>query len=316
MAPPSVSSPVTTPYSSQYISSALKGNGGEKAKTVRIQESQADEAHQQQGTNNNSTKRATATTAFNSPTSTPAATLPTSNVAPLLPSSALYGGASSLYGGANMGMYGGGYGGGGAYNPMLMGGGMYSGGYGAMNMLGGPLNTLNQVLFSVQTVVFSLGQAVQIIGMNTQAIKQLFESLTGMFDHIVAAVQELQALEQQQRDNMTEQQLKRKRRLQMLRWTLATAVSYSAYRLVRRMFGRRRDDAMQRLTMGNGGSYGDPSGALPNFNTQYGNAGYGNGSYNGYGGMNHPPYSSSGMLPHQSSYGGYNGNYGQGGGYY
>ena len=52
-------------------------------------------------------------------------------------------------------------------------------------MAGGPLSSLNQLLFSIRSVIFSLEQAMQIVSMSAQGLRQLLESATGMFDHVV-----------------------------------------------------------------------------------------------------------------------------------
>lgn len=195
-------------------------------------------------------------------------------------SSLLMGGG--MYGGTGMGMYGS-YG---MYNPMMSG----------MGMGMGPLNSLNQLLFSVQTVVFSLGQAVQIIGMNTQAIKQLFESITAMFDHAVATIQEMQALER--RRVLTDEEKRRQRRLRALRWTLATAVTYAVYRLVRRWTSSRRQP--QRIQQGN----------YPSSLQGYDNALASGASNTPYTSHNMNPYSSAAMSPYQPYRQSHTGEYG------
>jgi hypothetical protein len=148
----------------------------------------------------------------------------------------------SSYGGASGGMFGssgyygaGVYGGGGygMFPPSMM----MMGGYGGVgNGLMGPISSLNQFLFGVQTVIFSLGQAVQIVSMNASAIHQLLESATAMFDHALATYRELRDLERRRQiKHESEQDKKRRRRLQALRWALATAASYAGYRVIRRV---------------------------------------------------------------------------------
>jgi hypothetical protein len=181
-------------------------------------------------------------------------------------------------------------------------------------------------LFSVQTVVFSLGQAVQIIGMNTQAIKALMESLTGMLDHAVATVRELhtsmmeQQQQQQGRRPLTDEQRKRQRRLRVLRWTMATALSYAVYKLIRRLSSGRRHAPIHQQ-----GNYNPPPHPSLGYNGGGGyESGFSNSQLNPYSaqpsyGNFSSPYAPTTALPAYpqalNSYGSH-GTYGVGGGYY
>lgn len=140
------------------------------------------------------------------------------------------------YGSSPMGMYGGmgGYGGGyGMYGGY--GGGMMMGGGGGG---GGHLSELNQFLFGLQSVMFSLSQAIQIVGMNTQSFTQLFESASTMLDSAIDTFHEMRTINNICQEFETDEQRKRRKRLKALRWAIVTAVTYSAYKLIRRLLYR------------------------------------------------------------------------------
>lgn len=138
------------------------------------------------------------------------------------------------------GMSGMGYGG--MYSPY---GGMYSpygGGMGMPMMMTGPLSNLNQFLFGVQNVIFSLSQAIQIVSMNTQALQQLLDAAMHLLDKAWSTWKDM-LLEYERQIPLgrpeTEEDRIRRRRVRILRWTLATAASYAVYKLVRRVFAPR-----------------------------------------------------------------------------
>jgi len=143
------------------------------------------------------------------------------------------------YGGMDMMGGIGGYGG-------MMGMGMGMGGMG-MGM-GHP--GITSALFTFQQLVFSLGQAMQILGMNTQALSQIFQSGVHMFHNARNAICDMKDTIEDHTSNLcstdhnkgqdTEEQRKKRRRLQVLRWSLALAVSYAGYRFVRYFLRKRR----------------------------------------------------------------------------
>ena len=206
---------------------------------------------------------------------------------------------SSLYNGglgAGMGMMGGG---------MLGMGGMYGGMYGSPYGMGmgfgmGPLNTLNQFLMGVQTAIYSLNSAVQVIGMNKQALHQLLDAASSMVEHALATWHEMRALEAIAKDQETEEQKMRRRRLKALRWAMVVAATYAAWRVIRSAFSSRKH-RRRNLTSATETSYASYSNQAMT-------------PYNG-GGYNSSPYSTSGygMSPYNSS--GMGGMYGAGGGY-
>ena len=175
--------------------------------------------------------------------------------------------------------------------------------------------------------------------MNTHALQQLFHTAMSFFDNAISTLNEIRALNiasASDEEEMSEEEIKRRRRLKALRWSLVMGVSYAGYKLMRRWLLRRRqlrhmiatgvNPAGQSVDAGMGGGepthanryspYGPPAGGssygygssnnmLMN-GSQYGYDGFGSGD--GAYGSRYSPYS-----PYSSSYGG--GNYGGYGGY-
>lgn len=132
--------------------------------------------------------------------------------------------------------------------PMMGGGFMgYGGNYGYGYGFGGggghygPLSSLNQFLFSFQSVIFSVGQAVQIVGMNTQQLHHLYEQIMAMFDQALATIHELQTLQDRENEKLSLEQMKRKRRLKAIRWSIMLGITFAGYNVIRQWFQRRRD---------------------------------------------------------------------------
>mmetsp|Transcript_31891 Transcript_31891/g.70671 ORF Transcript_31891/g.70671 Transcript_31891/m.70671 type:complete len:380 (+) Transcript_31891:153-1292(+) len=189
-----------------------------------------------------------------------------------------------------MGMYGSPYGMGGlGYGGMGMGMGMM--GYGGA--AGGPFSGLNNFLFGFQNVVFSLGQAMQILGMNTQALHQLFNTAMSMFDHAIATLNDMRALSSNaaSEEELPEEEIKRRRRLRAMRWSLVLGISYAGYKIMRRWLMRRRE-LRNMITYAAGGGVG-PGGAHDAGQRQLAYSPYGS-SPVGYNGG--PGYDSSSMM--------------------
>ena len=149
--------------------------------------------------------------------------------------------STSPYGGmmGGMGGYGMGLGG-----PMNMNMNMMGGGYGMGQ--GGNISSLSQYLFSFQSIIFSLGQAMQIVTMNTQQLHQLYDQIIVMFDQALKYLDELKHLESVQghmniHQPLTEEQIKKRRRLKAIRWTIMFGISYAGYKLVLKWYRKRRE---------------------------------------------------------------------------
>lgn len=140
-----------------------------------------------------------------------------------------------------------------------------------MPMMGGPFSSLYQWLYTTQNFVFSVGQAVQILGTNQQALQQALDSLTTMADHAIAVFGELRALEAITNAQETDQQKKRRRRLQAIRWALVMGSTWLVYKILRRLTtsSRRRN----RLLRNHGeplGNWPAPSNAYASYGPSYG----------------------------------------------
>ena len=140
----------------------------------------------------------------------------------------MYGGGGMGYGGIGMSPY------------------MMSGGMGMMTGHPGITN----VLSNFQQIMFSISQAIQIVGMNAEALRQMvnaFKDLSMKLNEsvreFVNAVNKQLAIESKRHQSSYEslEQKKRRRRLKVLRWTMALVGSYAIYRSVKKMFfGKRR----------------------------------------------------------------------------
>mmetsp|Transcript_25500 Transcript_25500/g.37818 ORF Transcript_25500/g.37818 Transcript_25500/m.37818 type:complete len:271 (+) Transcript_25500:1-813(+) len=139
-------------------------------------------------------------------------------------------------GGMGMGM--------GGYGQGLMGMGMGGAGSGS-----GAISSLNQFLFSFQSIIFSLGQAMQIVTMNTNQLHLLYDQIMAMIDHALQYIHQLQHLDQlqsQQTTPLTEEQIKQKRRLKAIRWSLMLGISYGGFKIVLKWYRKRKGYAKAR----------------------------------------------------------------------
>lgn len=128
--------------------------------------------------------------------------------------------------------YGGGYG---------YGGGMYGGYSGPIGdhtfgASGGGINTviynINQFLFGIQAIALSFGQAVHIISTNADSVQRIVEAFSTMIDHAIAVWYEAQAIEYAAREDESEQDKKRRRRLRTIRWAFIGLASYAGYNIL------------------------------------------------------------------------------------
>jgi hypothetical protein len=114
------------------------------------------------------------------------------------------------------------------------------------------------------------------------------------FDNAISTLNEIRALNiaSASEEEMSEEEIKRRRRLKALRWSLVMGVSYAGYRLIRRWFMRRRQlrqmiasgvHPEQGVGVGTGIGSGEP--AYANRYSPYG-APTGESPY-GYGSSNH-----------------------------
>ena len=170
--------------------------------------------------------------------------------------------------------------------------------------------------------------------MNTHALQQLFHTAMSFFDNAMSTLNEIRALNMSSasadEEEMSEEEIKRRRRLKALRWSLVMGVSYAGYKLMRRWFLRRRQlrqliasgvNAAEHQGVGVGG-IGDGEPTYPNRYTYspYGpparGSSYGQGY--GYGSSNHMHMSGSGYGYDGSAGGAYGysspSHYGGGGG--
>lgn len=79
--------------------------------------------------------------------------------------------------------------------------------------------------------------------MNTQALHQLFNTAMSMFDHAIATLNDMRALSinAAAEEELPEEEIKRRRRLRAMRWSLVLGVSYAGYKIMRRWLMRRRE---------------------------------------------------------------------------
>lgn len=163
--------------------------------------------------------------------------------------------------------------------------------------------------------------------MNTHALQQLFHTAMSFFDNAVSTLNEIRALNiaSASEDEMSEEEVKRRRRLKALRWSLVMGVSYAGYKLMRRWLLRRRQLRQMIASGVNNSGYSVDAGigngepAHANRYSPYGppaggsGYGYGHGSqygYDGFGSAGGAAYGSR-YSPYSSSYGGnYGGGYG------
>lgn len=144
--------------------------------------------------------------------------------------------------------------------------------------------------------------------MNTHALQQLFHTAMSFFDNAMSTLNEIRALNMSSasadEEEMSEEEIKRRRRLKALRWSLVMGVSYAGYKLMRRWFLRRRQlrqliasgvNAAEHQGVGVGG-IGDGEPTYANRYSPYGpparGSSYGQGY--GYGSSNHMHMSGSG----------------------
>lgn len=127
--------------------------------------------------------------------------------------------------------------------------GFGAGGGGGGGGILGPLSSINQFLFSFQSVIFSVGQAIQIVGMNTQQLHHLYEQIMGMFDHTLAIIHEVRTLEEQESKTLSPDQIKKRRRLKAIRWSIMFGITYAGYNVIVKWFQRRRDYQRRRLAL-------------------------------------------------------------------
>jgi len=141
-------------------------------------------------------------------------------------------------GGMGMGMGGMGMG-------MGMGGMNMMGGMGGYGMgQGGHMSSLSQYLFSFQSIIFSLGQAMQIVTMNTHQLHQLYDQIMVMLDQALKYLDELKHLESLQthlQKPPTEEQIKKRRRLKAIRWSIMFGISYAGYKFVLKWYRKRKE---------------------------------------------------------------------------
>ena len=145
------------------------------------------------------------------------------------------------------------------YDP-YMSGGMYGGGLMGMNngfmnpMMGGMgmmmgNNNFSSLVFNFQQLVFSASQAIQVVGMNAEVLKQIANSIKDMSITLNESarifVKEVsnQIASENEKRNMkdTREEKKRRRKLKVIRWSMALVGSYALYRLVKLLFGKRRN---------------------------------------------------------------------------
>mmetsp|Transcript_60948 Transcript_60948/g.71300 ORF Transcript_60948/g.71300 Transcript_60948/m.71300 type:complete len:248 (-) Transcript_60948:55-798(-) len=188
----------------------------------------------------------------------------------------------------------------------------------------GYLNSMTNSVFQFQSLVFTVGQAVQIVGMNTQALSQMYQSMKGLIyecrDQMTIAVKVIQqeqsrafALSTINENEASEEDIRRarivKRRIQVLRWSMAIMVSIGGYKLVKYLlgiiFGARRRKSM--VTAAASAAVPLLSSNVNNATRRHGN-GITNGDYYGnYGGTQTPPPPVNDHLsPHNAVYSPYN----------
>ena len=189
------------------------------------------------------------------------------------------GGSTYMYGGGGLGL------GGMGMSPYMMNGlGMMTGHPGITN-----------VLFNFQQIMFSISQAVQIVGMNAEALQQLVHSLRDLTmkanesirGFVVEVTKQLDDENKYQIAHESEKQKKRRRRLKVLRWTMAMVGSYAMYKFLKRIFcnkRKHRELIMNYHDLDNRHRrYGNSINANQNLVNNYTN-GYGSGSnYHGHG---------------------------------
>lgn len=76
--------------------------------------------------------------------------------------------------------------------------------------------------------------------MNTQALQQLFHTGMSMFDNAIQTLNEMNAICDAKGKDLTEEEIKRRRRLKALRWTIVLGVSFTGYKIIRKWFRQRR----------------------------------------------------------------------------
>ena len=173
----------------------------------------------------------------------------------------------------------------------------------------------------------------KILGMNTHALQQLFHTAMSFFDNAISTLNEIRALNiasASDEEEMSEEEIKRRRRLKALRWSLVMGVSYAGYKLMRRWLLRRRQlrqmiasgiNPGQSVDAGMGGGEAAHANRYSPYGPPAGGSSYGygsnnhmhmNGSQYGYDGFRNGGAYGSRYSPYSSSYGG---NYGGYGGY-
>ena len=186
--------------------------------------------------------------------------------------------------------------------------------------------------------------------MNTHALQQLFHTAMSFFDNAMSTLNEIRALNiasASDEEEMSEEEIKRRRRLKALRWSLVMGVSYAGYKLMRRWLLRRRqlrhmiatgvNPAGQSVDAGMGGGEPTHANRYSPYGPPAGGSSYGYGSsnnmlmngsqyvYDGIGtaaggayGSRYSPYSSShgGAGNYGGGYGGYSGGVNDGAGYF
>ncbi len=133
--------------------------------------------------------------------------------------------------------------------------------------------------------------------MNTQALNQLYHQAMAMLDQALATIHELKTLETATSGKiLSEEEMKKRRRLKAIRWSIMLGISYGGYAFVRRWLKKRRDykkfqslNSNSNMNMNrnmnlNGGRSAAALGQHPNYQHQHhypNGGGYSNTSYAG-----------------------------------
>jgi len=159
-------------------------------------------------------------------------------------------------------------------SPYMAMGGM--GGIGGMGGLGIPyFSGIYQTMYGVQNLIVSISQVIQVVGTNQQALQHAWESLNRMIDHAVVTFAEMRALESIERENETEEDRRRRKRLKAIRYAIVFGGGWFACKMIRNLlFRKKRLVHQQRQQQQQSGSNATSFG-YPGYNYQ----GYGQGYY-------------------------------------